>query len=127
MTAAPAAPVSLDDVERFGASRFGHVLRKLVMIHEDGRRVVVELPACRPEGEGDGDANSDKPLTKTQLRILSTLANSPVAISKKQTAHAMHREPNGSFGVQMRDLIGRGLVLEREGVVTDDAEKFAND
>ncbi len=72
---APAKPMPLDDIERYGATRFGGTLRRVVMIHDDGREVAVDLPRMSVPDSPDDDPDDD--LTAKQRAIREVVIATP--------------------------------------------------
>lgn len=106
-------PVSLDNIETIGATRFGLSVTKMVVYYDDGRRASFDLPRI---GE----------LTPQQEKIVETLAESPSPMNRKNIALKVNKgNVTGRFGKSVSFLLSAGKIFERDGDLTDDARKFA--
>lgn len=83
-----------------------------VVIEWDGGRMESALPTA------DG-------MDAAATRILDKLASSPVPVTRKQLARMLGLKGiGGRFSQDVGGLVESGRVVERSGLLTDDATKF---
>lgn len=115
------APLPLDRIEELGATRFGRVVARVVLVYADGRRVSCDLPD--PTRAADTDDGSD--LTPTQQRVMRVVKDSPTPLTRKAVAKSLGQsKATGRVGNAIRELLDDGRLFESGGVVTDDMSKF---
>ncbi len=68
------------------------------------------------------------PLKPRHLKMLSVLGKSPKAMTRKELRSAMtggrSKDVQGSWGRAVSELVSRGLIFERDGVLSDTIEKL---
>lgn len=111
--------LSLDNVEKHGATRFGAVVVRMVLTCKDGRRISMDLPT------GDLPVEPEEHLNRSQERILKILRASPVPMTRQSLARAMGRESiGGKFSGDVRLLVSLGLICDYNGELSDTPSKF---
>lgn len=117
-----AAPVDLSRVLSAGAVFDGRTVTEVV-IRWDGGEFRSALSAVDADAADDARHGTD-----LRTRIITKLADLPTAVSRKQLAKAMGRKTaTGRFLTECSALAECGEILERDGLLTDDANKFPDD
>lgn len=104
-----AQPLSLDDLERLGATRFGRGVRRVVLIHDDGRKVSIDLPTAFAE-----------PKTEDQLReskIIEFINAFPAGHRVKgNTIAAELDEEYDTIRKLLSSMVSREILYAKQGV-----------
>lgn len=112
-------PLSLDEIEKTGATRFGRAVSRIVIVMRDGGKV--SLSFADPED----DEPEEIAMTPTQQRIVQVLRSSPKPMKRLSVAKAIGRDGiGGKFSNYVNDLVSRGVIQEYAGELADVAEKF---
>lgn len=122
---ADARPLSLDDLERCGATRFGRSVVRVELRLADGRTAVFDLP---DESEVRHDAETMEesvPLTGQMRQLLEAFKKSPKPLTRKCAATAIgNKNTKGRIGESFRRLVSEGLLFTSGGYYTDDPKKM---
>jgi hypothetical protein len=113
---ADSTEIKLSAIVAAGATLDGCRVRRAVFELEDGRRVAADLPS-------QGTMTCD--LSESQSRTLGTLRGSELPLTRKVLATRLRfASPGGRFGQDIKTLVEKGLIVERDGYLTDDATKM---
>jgi hypothetical protein len=109
--AAEAGPLSLDAIERTGATRFGAAVVKVVVYTADGRKVAVDLPSPAPPPK-------DYTRTKAGRAILDVLGTEGRPMKGQSIARTAGLEYSGSFRQTLKGLTAAGEIDHDDGEYT---------